>query len=147
MKIKKGVAWRRVMTKGSSLSYGPDYWSNGHFLIVGEPPSKALRDGNGNFELYERQTKSTINSLVGKGKRKEYFIADARRVPREEQISEFSKKDVVEIGGSWFDEDYVRVFCDMFKSFNFFVGESKEIPAVIKRDGEVIGLLMPIKQY
>ena len=143
MDIKKKAAWRRTMTKGSSLTFGPDFWSNGHFLVIGDIPDKALRDKTGDFDLYERKSNATIEGMIKDDKKDK---ADLSKMQKVDKAGLDLVRDVcvLKIDGHFFDEDYVRVFFDLFGDIDIFVG-AKYAPAVVKVADKIVGLLMPMK--
>lgn len=143
MKIKRQAVWRRTMTKGSSLTFGPNFWSNGCFLVVGDVPDKAMRDRRGGFELYENTTKTTMESMIKDDKKQK---ADLSKIEKVDKSDLCLVRDicVVKIGDHFFDEDFIRVFFDIFGDVDIFLG-GKYTPAVVKVENKIVGLLMPMK--
>ena len=131
------LSWKKIMS--DKLVYGPDYWSNGHFALkniipIPEAVSK-LKD------LYPRDTDVELEVLIGKnedGKEKE-------QTPTDKKLwKEGDNKQIITEHGAQFQKIYTDVLEKLVPGYSLRLTGYMS-PALIYKDGDMIGLLMPLR--
>jgi hypothetical protein len=130
------LPWKKIMN--DTLAKGPDYWSNGHFLLKNsiEIP-KAVLALKG---LCERTPETTVSELMGNNDRK---TSDREAWSELENDENSDVKTMTEYNVS-FNKLYITMLDKLVPGFTLEVKDDRT-PAIIQKDGELIGVLMPLR--
>lgn len=128
------LSWKKIMA--GTLCKGPGYWSNGHFALINdiEIPKAALNL----VGLMERTPDTEMQALVGDKERKETDRSQWK------EITESNMVKVVTEHGVKFQKLYITMLDKLIPGFVLKVLDN-ESPAVIEKDGQVMGVLMPVR--
>lgn len=134
MKINTSrVSWKDIMD--GSLVKGPDYWSNGHFLLLDdiEMPKYVATSKN----LHERKVTAEIYTLMRD--------SDKMTVSNPEAwLIDYDKGLVIAEEDICFDLRYINAISKLVPGFTLLLAD-KVSAAAIKKDGKVVGCLMPYR--
>lgn len=124
--------WQRAM--GGRLALGADYWSNGHFAFYTEPvPLPAAVSSLADLAGTEMDT--PLFSLYPSD------IAACKVSNPVKQITDkaftHTEFDIA------FDPTYIEVAEILVPNFKLLVLPSSESPALVMRDSDIVGLIMP----
>lgn len=129
------MKWKKIMN--GKIVLGPDYWSNGHFLLkkrIISIPKSVLR-----LNLSHIYTDSSIYDIWGEDESTGTIIQGCKGC---------AKGHLIIYHGVQFDANYINVFKELIPDFSLRVRREKtsfgHCPSAIEVDNKLVGLLMPI---
>lgn len=130
------LSWKKLMN--GTLATGADYWSNGHFALYNTVPMPEAI--NKLKDIYPREVESSLESLITSQERtptnKDLWI--------EREGTDTRFKEIVTEHGQRFQASYIAMIEKLIPDFSLeLTGEMA--PALIYSKGELMGLLMPLR--
>ena len=126
------LAWKKLMN--GQMVKGQGFWSNGHFAFLdGIEKPEAI---NKLIGLYEKETEINFDTLIGDKQGKIQAMSDLT------ERGEY-KDRLYSLDGISFQKQYIKMIDKLIPDFQLEVRGN--LPAIIKRENKIVGLLMPMR--